>query len=95
MNLIPEVPTIAESGVPGFEIAPWIGFIAPKGTPSDVVDRLQKGFALAMASPDLNKRLANLGAVLGATTPKAFSDHLVTEFDKWAKITRVANVKAE
>ena len=95
MNLIPEVPTIAESGVPGFEIAPWIGFIAPKGTPSDVVDRLQKGFALAMASPDLNKRLANLGAVLGATTPKTFSDHLVTEFDKWAKITRVANVKAE
>jgi tripartite-type tricarboxylate transporter receptor subunit TctC len=95
MALIPETPTIAESGVPGFEIEPWIGFIAPKGTTTEIVNRLQQGFATAMGSPELQKRLANLGAVLGASTPQEFSDYLVTEYDKWGKVARTANVKAE
>jgi tripartite-type tricarboxylate transporter receptor subunit TctC len=48
-----------------------------------------------MGSPELQKRLANLGAVLGASTPQEFSDYLVTEYDKWGKVARTANVKAE
>ncbi len=92
---MPDAPTLAESGVPGYEVTAWFGFIAPAGVPKDVIARLNTEIGRALAAPDVRDKLASLGADLGASTPDAFATVIGDEIDKWSRLVRAANIKLE
>jgi tripartite-type tricarboxylate transporter receptor subunit TctC len=92
---LPEVPTVAESGLPGFEVSNWIGLFAPAGTPPDIVAKLNAEVQKVMRSPDVQKRLETEGARFIPTTPAQFAAFQKDEMVKWAKIIKDANIKAE
>ncbi len=92
---LPDVPTVAESGLPGFEVSNWIGLFAPAGTPPDIVAKLNAEVQKIMRSPDVQKRLEAEGARFIATTPAQFAAFQRDELLKWAKIIKDANIKAE
>lgn len=82
----PELPTVAESGLPGFEVNPWYGLFAPAGTPPEVVDKLQQEVARIVHMPDVKKRFASLGAEPVGNTPQEFKVFLDQEIAKWTKV---------
>lgn len=90
---LPNLPTIAET-VPGFELMVWFGFLAPGGTPSETVNKLQQAIAQALRAPEVRQQLASL-AEIGAGSPREFSDLLVAEHAKWGRVVKAANIKAE
>lgn len=92
---LPDVPTVAESGLPGFEVSNWIGLFAPAGTPADVVSKLNAEVQKIMNSPDVQKRLEAEGARFIPSTPGQFASFQREELAKWAKIIKDANIKAE
>ena len=92
---LPDVPTVAESGLPGFEVSNWIGLFAPAGTPPDIVSKLNAEVQKIMRSPDVQKRLEAEGARFIPTTPGQFASFQKEELAKWAKIIKDANIKAE
>jgi len=92
---LPDVPTVAESGLPGFEVSNWIGLFAPAGTPSEIVAKLNAEVQKIMQSPDVQKRLETEGARFIPTTPGQFGSFQRDELAKWAKIIKDANIKAE
>ncbi len=92
---LPEVPTIAESGVPGYEANNWWGIMAPAGTPEAAVRKLNTESNIVMNLPDTKKRLAAEGAESLNVTPEQFGKHITGEMAKWLKVTREANIKAE
>ena len=91
----PEVPTVAESLMPGFEATAWYGVLAPAGTPPAITARLQGEFAKALAVPDVKQRLDNLGYVIVANTPNEFAAYIKTEITKWAKVVKASGARAE
>ena len=93
--LLPDVPTIAEAGVPGYEATNWWGIIAPAGTPKAVVDRLDKEIAAILASPEIQKRFASEGADADYLGQAEFGKLIVAETAKWGQIIKSANIKAE
>jgi tripartite-type tricarboxylate transporter receptor subunit TctC len=92
--LLPEVPTVGES-VPGYEVSQWYGIGAPRGTPSEIVNRLNKEINTAIADPKLTARLAELGGMPIPMTIGEFTKLIADETEKWAKVIRIANIKAE
>lgn len=87
--LAPELPTVAESGLPGFVSTTWFGIYAPKGLPSDIVSKLNAEFNKALQSPELRERLARLGAdVVPANTPAQFAAMVQADSERWAAIIR-------
>jgi len=92
---LPDVPTISESGVPGYEANNWWGVIAPAGTPDAVVRKLNTESNAVMMLPETRKRLVAEGAESLNVTPEQFSKHIAAEIAKWGKVTRDANIKAE
>jgi tripartite-type tricarboxylate transporter receptor subunit TctC len=88
---LPEVPTVAES-VPGFEASTWQGIGAPKGTPADIIDRLNKEINAALADPKINGRLAELGSIPTPLSPDAYVRLIADETDKWGKVIRDAHI---
>ena len=92
---LPDVPTVAQSGVPGFEASAWFGLVAPAQTPAPVLARLTEEVAKALKSPDIVERFRELGADPGTVGGKAFGDFLAAETDKWAKVVRASGAKAE
>ena len=82
-SLLPEVPTIAEAGLPGYEIDPWFGILAPAGTPAAIIVQIQSQVAQALALPEVQEKLAAIGAEPIGSTPEAFSHHLAAETAKW------------
>ena len=92
---LPDVPTVAESGLPGFEVSNWIGLFAPVGTPPEIVAKLNAEVQKIMRSPDVQKRLEAEGARFIPTTPGQFAAFQKDELVKWAKIIKDANIKAE
>lgn len=92
---LPDVPTIAESGVPGYEANNWWGLMAPAGVPDAIVRRLNTEANAAMNLPDTKKRLAGEGAEPFNTTPELFTKHIAAEIVKWGRVTREAGIKAE
>ena len=92
---MPDVPTVAEAGVPGYEALQWYGLLAPAGTSVEIVIRLQAETAKALNAPDVKKRLADDGAESVGTTPAEFAKFIKDEIDKWSNIARVANIKPE
>jgi tripartite-type tricarboxylate transporter receptor subunit TctC len=92
---LPEVPTIAESGYPGYEVASWFGLLAPAGTPREIVARLNQEAVKALSSPDLNSRLASEGAEPVGNSPEAFSAFIRNEIVKYGKLIKAAGLKLE
>ncbi len=92
--LAPAVPTVAESGLPGFEINPWYGVVAPARTPRPVIDRLSGEIARITRKPDVRSRLAKQGVELAGSTPQEFDSHIRSEIVKWEKVLRAAGLGA-
>lgn len=93
--LAPQVPTMAESGFPGFNLFVWYGILAPAGTPSEVVDKLGRETLKVMAQPELKEAFARLGMEPMSGGPEPFGAFIRSETVKWAKIVRDAGAKAE
>lgn len=91
----PDIPTIAEQGVPGFEAMTWIGLFAPAGTPKPIVDRLNAALNKAVMSPALSGTLEKAGAEPAQTTPDAFAATLKREVASWGKVIRDADIKLD
>jgi tripartite-type tricarboxylate transporter receptor subunit TctC len=84
----PNVPTIAESGYPGFEVSSWFGVLAPAGTPKPVIDYLNKAITATISTPEFKKRLVDLGAVPMHGGPQEFSQLIATELHKWESVVK-------
>ena len=93
--LLPEVPTVAESGYPGFEALSWQGLFAPAGTPREVVAKLNAELVKAMAAPDMREYFAGQGFFVGGNSPAEYRAFIEREIPKWARIVKEANVKVE
>lgn len=92
----PEVPTMAESGFPGFEeTAPWVGLLAPSGTPATVVNRLSEDMRKSLAKAETVARMKTLGAVTVGNTPAEYAIFLKKDHERWARVIKAAGVKAE
>ena len=92
---VPDVPTIAESGFPGFAATAWYGVLATAGTPRPVVTRLHAEIVQALGLPDVKERLNNVGFELAGTTPDEFAAFIKSEIAKWTKVVRTAKISAE
>ena len=95
MSTIPDVPTIAESGVPDFESGSWQGVVAPVGTPREVVARLNAEILRIVNAPEMRDRLGKQGADVRTNTPEEFGTFIRSETAKWAKVVKDANIKVD
>jgi tripartite-type tricarboxylate transporter receptor subunit TctC len=93
--VLPEVPTLDESGVKGYQLVGWNGLFLPAGTPSAIVNKLQAEVAKALAADDVKQRLAKMGFEGVGDTPQHFAAFVQAEFAKWAKVVKDANIKVE
>ena len=92
---MPEVPTIAEAGLPGYEVSNWWGILAPAGTPSPVLDRLYKEITAILDSPETRKRFELEGADVARMTPTEFANFVGQETVKWTRVVKEAGIKPE
>ena len=92
---LPEIPTVAEQGLSGFEAISWSGVCAPGRTPADVVAKLNAELVKALKAPDISERLLRDGIEPIGNTPEEFRAHTRREREKWGKVVRDANVKVE
>ncbi len=92
---LPDVPTLAEAGVPDQEADTLTGIVAPAGAPKAIVDQLQKEIAKIVAAPDVKEKLTTLGFIAIANSPQQFGVRINAEMDKWGKVVRAANLKIE
>jgi tripartite-type tricarboxylate transporter receptor subunit TctC len=91
--LAPDLPTMVESGFPGFEAVPWFGLVAPAGTPQDVLDKLHTETVKALAMPEVRKKFDELGLEPVGNTPAEFTEVIKKEMPEWAKVIRDAGIK--
>ncbi len=91
-SALPDVPTIAEAGVPGYEVSPWFATFAPAGTPADVVNKLNKVLNGLMKDPDTLKKLESIGAEPIGSTPQELATHLDKELTRWGKLIKDRNI---
>ena len=92
---LPDVPTIAEAGVPGYEASSWFGLVAPAGTPPAVVQKLQQTLSKSLAAPDVREKLLGQGADPVGNTPEAFAQYIQDEIAKWAKVVRASGARVD
>ena len=92
---VPDVPTVAEAGVPGYDSGAWFGLVAPAHTPKDIVNKLSRETARILKLPDVSARLSELGAEPVGGTPEQFAAHIKAEIAKWAKVIKDANVELQ
>jgi len=93
-DVLPDIPTVGDF-VPGYEAGTWYGLGAPKNTPPEIVERLNKEIDAALADPKMKARLANLGYTVFASSPADFGKLIAEETEKWGKVIRAANIKPE
>jgi tripartite-type tricarboxylate transporter receptor subunit TctC len=91
--LAPDLPTMAESGFPGFEAVPWFGLLAPAGTPKDILDKLHLETVQALTTPQMRKRFDELGLEPVGNTPDEFAGVIRKEIPEWAKVIKDAGIK--
>jgi len=92
---IPELPTVAESGLPGYEAMPWLGVMAPAGTPQPVIDRLHREIGEILKEPELRERFKGWGLDIIGNTPAEFASFLRRDIDQWARVIASARIKAD
>jgi tripartite-type tricarboxylate transporter receptor subunit TctC len=92
---LPGVPTIAESGVPGFSVTSWYGLCAPAGVPQPVLAKLQADVVKVLTRPDTQQLLAEQGIEVAATNSEQFAEFVKAEIDKWAKVVKEAGITAD
>ena len=92
---LPDVPTLAEGAVPGFEVTQWYGVLAPAKTPMTVMARIQKDIAALLQQPEMMQRMASEGSEPIGSTPAAFTAHIRTETEKWTKVVKQAGIKGD
>jgi tripartite-type tricarboxylate transporter receptor subunit TctC len=93
---LPDVPTVAESGYPGFEVSLWLGFFAPRGTPTAIVNRLHSELVKVALSPEMKDQFERNGAEPATNASSIELERLVrTEIDKYAKVIKAANIKLD
>jgi tripartite-type tricarboxylate transporter receptor subunit TctC len=93
--MLPDVPTLDELGLKGFDVYSWYGLCAPVGTPKEIVDKLSAEVARALASGDLSERLRGFGTNPQASTPEKFAEDIRKETAQWGKIIKDNDIKAE
>jgi tripartite-type tricarboxylate transporter receptor subunit TctC len=93
--LLPDVPTIAEQGVPGYEAALRYGIVAPAGTPRSIVERLNREITAVLAAEEVRMRFATLGAEVLVSTPEEYVADIDREESKWSKVVRTLGLKGE
>jgi tripartite-type tricarboxylate transporter receptor subunit TctC len=93
--LLPDVPTLEEAGISGFDLSSWWGIVAPAGTPANVVNALNTEIGKMLTSPELSTILANEGAEAATMTPQAFGDMMRSETERWIKVAREANISID
>jgi tripartite-type tricarboxylate transporter receptor subunit TctC len=93
--VLPDVPTIAEAGVPGYQATNWWGILAPAGTPKEVVEKVRAALAAAQDSAETRKRLESEGADVVRMSPQEFGAFMVSEMDKWGKVVKESGIKAQ
>ena len=93
--LLPDVPTVSEAGLPGFEVGSWYGFHAPAGTPKLIIDKLHAEMVKAMKTPELREKFSNVGAETIANTPAEYGAFVQAELKKWSKVVRSTGVKID
>ena len=94
-DVLPDVPTMAEAGLAGYEATIWLGLMAPKATPKDVVDKLNAAVSKIASQPDVKQLWNKQGAVPMVMTPSAFEKYMQDDIAKWERVIKVANIKAE
>lgn len=92
---LPEVPTVAESGLPDFDAVSWIGALVPAGTPKHIVAKINADMVAVLNMPDVKEKLAASGAELKPTTPEQLAEHIRTEIDKWGKAVKASGAQAD
>jgi tripartite-type tricarboxylate transporter receptor subunit TctC len=93
--IVPDIPTVAEAGLPGFESVQWYGMLAPARTPRDIVTRLHGEVTRVLQQPEIKARLAGDGADPVGSSPEEFARYIQSELAKWAKVARDAGIQAE
>jgi len=93
--VLPSVPTVAESGVPGYDFTNWFGYVAPAQTPKAVIGKLHTDIAAVLAQPELREQLEKMGTEVIASTPAQFAEQIASDTKKWAKIVKEQNIKAD
>lgn len=93
--LLPDVPTVSESGVPGYSVTSWYGVFAPAGTPRDIIAKLNTEIASGLKSAEVTSKLAALGAEVATTTPEEFGRIVREEIKKWAKVVQTSGATSE
>jgi tripartite-type tricarboxylate transporter receptor subunit TctC len=93
--LLPAVPTVAESGVPGYEVNVWFGMQLPAGTPKPIVDKINRDVVQLLKEPDVVKRFREQGVEVVASSPVEFSQLVQKEVAKWTQLIRDANIRIE
>ena len=92
LDVLPDVPAGAET-IPGYEVSAWYGVGAPKGTPADIVDKLNKEIGAGIATPALEARIADFGGTTFTMSPPEFGKFIADEAEKWGKVIKAANIK--
>ena len=92
---LPAVPTVAESGLPGFDVTVWQGLLAPAGTPREIIARLQDEIAKGLRTPEMRERIAGMGAEVIASTPQDFAKFIALDIDKWSKVIKASGARID
>lgn len=95
LTSLPDVPTFAELGYKGMEISNWFGIVAPKGTPEAIVNKLNAAINKALQDPEIAQRITGPGNIIAGGSSKAFNDHINAETDRWTKLIKDKNIKAD
>jgi tripartite-type tricarboxylate transporter receptor subunit TctC len=95
VSTLPNVPTVSESGVPGFDAVSWIGALVPAGTPKDIIAKINTDMVVVLNMPDVKEKLAASGAELKPSSPEQLAAHIQQEIDKWGKAVKASGARAD
>ena len=93
--MLPDVPTVAEAGLPGYEVNSWFGLLAPAGTPPAIIGKVRDAVAAALAEPGTRRQVEELGVIPAAGTPEEYAATIRADTDKWRQVIRDAGIRPQ